>query len=102
MSWGLGGPASPEPVFVDQVRRAYANLKAILASSGASLDDVVDMMTFHTDPEARWETVMTMKADEIGLAPYPNWTAVVVTGLAGFEFEIMVIARIPETSRSAS
>ncbi|MFK8663153.1 RidA family protein, partial [Escherichia coli] len=28
--------------------------------------------------------------------PYPNWTAVGVTWLAGFDFEIKVIARIPE------
>ncbi|EBK2183629.1 endoribonuclease L-PSP [Salmonella enterica subsp. enterica serovar Newport] len=27
--------------------------------------------------------------------PYPNWTAVGVTWLAGFDFEIKVIARIP-------
>ncbi|HIA0206121.1 TPA: type II toxin-antitoxin system RelE/ParE family toxin [Salmonella enterica subsp. enterica] len=29
------------------------------------------------------------------LPPYPNWTAVGVTWLAGFDFEIKVIARIP-------
>ncbi|EFV8084834.1 RidA family protein, partial [Shigella dysenteriae] len=28
--------------------------------------------------------------------PYPTWTAVGVTWLAGFDFEIKVIARIPE------
>jgi enamine deaminase RidA (YjgF/YER057c/UK114 family) len=28
--------------------------------------------------------------------PYPNWTAVGVTWLAGFDFEIKVIARLPE------
>jgi enamine deaminase RidA (YjgF/YER057c/UK114 family) len=27
--------------------------------------------------------------------PYPNWTAVGVNWLAGFDFEIKVIARIP-------
>ncbi|EDM0761351.1 endoribonuclease L-PSP [Salmonella enterica] len=27
--------------------------------------------------------------------PYPNWTAIGVTWLAGFDFEIKVIARIP-------
>lgn len=92
---------SPEPVFADQVRRAYANLKAVLAAAGASLDDVIDVTTFHTDPEAQLETVMAVRADEIGPAPYPNWTAVGVTWLAGFDFEIKVIARISETARSA-
>ncbi|KQY89793.1 RidA family protein [Brevundimonas sp. Root1423] len=92
---------SPEPVFADQVRRAYANLKVILAAAGASLDDVVDVTTFHTDPGSQLETVMAVRADEIGPAPYPNWTAVGVTWLAGFDFEIKVIARIPEPRRKA-
>ncbi len=39
---------------------------------------------------------MTVRAEEIGEPPYPNWTAVGVTWLAGFHFEIKVIARIPE------
>ncbi|XUO86181.1 hypothetical protein RVM26_11130 [Halomonas sp. KM072] len=29
--------------------------------------------------------------------PYPNWMAVGVTWLAGFDFEIKVIARLPTT-----
>lgn len=28
--------------------------------------------------------------------PFPNWTAIGVTWLAGFDFEIKVIARIPD------
>ncbi|EKM0152140.1 RidA family protein, partial [Cronobacter dublinensis] len=32
--------------------------------------------------------------------PYPNWTAVGVTWLAGFDFEIKVIARIPDAPRA--
>jgi enamine deaminase RidA (YjgF/YER057c/UK114 family) len=30
--------------------------------------------------------------------PYPNWTAVGVNWLASFDFEIKVIARVPETA----
>jgi enamine deaminase RidA (YjgF/YER057c/UK114 family) len=86
---------SPEPVFEDQVRRAFVNLRAVLAAAGCGLEDLVDVTTFHTDPEAQLETVMKVRAEEIGAAPYPNWTAVGVTWLAGFDFEIKVIARIP-------
>jgi enamine deaminase RidA (YjgF/YER057c/UK114 family) len=86
---------SPEPVFEDQVRRAFANLKAVLAAAGCTLADVVDVTTFHTDPEAQVEAVMAVRAAEIGAPPYPNWTAVGVNWLAGFDFEIKVIARIP-------
>ena len=86
---------SPEPVLEDQVRRAFANLRAVLAAAGCTLDDVVDVTTFHTDPASQIETVMAVRAEEIGGPPYPNWTAVGVNWLAGFDFEIKVIARIP-------
>ncbi|MBW8726582.1 MAG: RidA family protein [Inquilinus limosus] len=86
---------SPEPVFEKQVRRAFANLRSVLAAAGCTLDDVVDVTTFHTDPEAQFETVMKVRSAEIGEPPFPNWTAVGVTWLAGFDFEIKAIARIP-------
>ncbi len=92
---GSRDDGSPEPIFEGQVRRAFANLKAILKAAGCTFDDVVDVTTFHTDPEAQLETVMAVRTAEIGEPPYPNWTAVGVTWLAGFDFEIKVIARIP-------
>jgi enamine deaminase RidA (YjgF/YER057c/UK114 family) len=39
---------------------------------------------------------MTVKAEVFPRAPYPNWTAIGVNWLAGFDFEIKVIARIPQ------
>lgn len=86
---------SPEPDFAAQVRLAFANLKATLAAGGCTLDDIVDVTTFHTDPERQFETIMAVKGEMFPRAPYPNWTAVGVTWLAGFDFEIKVIARIP-------
>ncbi|MFK5595872.1 RidA family protein [Methylobacterium sp. HMF5984] len=86
---------SPEPTFEAQVRRAFANLRTVLAAAGCTFDDVVDVTTFHTDPEAQFATIMAVRDAEIGAPPYPNWTAVGVTWLAGFDFEIKVIARIP-------
>ena len=86
---------SPEPDLEAQIRLAFENLKAVLAAAGASLSDLVDVTTFHTDPENQFATVMKVKAEVFPSAPYPNWTAVGVTWLAGFDFEIKVIARIP-------
>ena len=86
---------SPEPDFAAQVRRAFANLEATLAAAGCSFADLVDVTTFHTDPEAQFATIMEVKSEIFPKAPYPNWTAVGVTWLAGFDFEIKVIARIP-------
>jgi enamine deaminase RidA (YjgF/YER057c/UK114 family) len=86
---------TPEPTFEAQVQRAFDNLAAVLAAAGCTFDDVVDVTTFHTDPPAQLETVMAVRERVIGAPPYPNWTAVGVTWLAGFDFEIKVIARIP-------
>lgn len=86
---------SPEPVFEQQVQRAFDNLSAVLKAAGATLDDIVDITTFHTDPEAQFGTVLAVKEKTFGDPPYPNWTAVGVNWLAGFDFEIKVIARIP-------
>ena len=86
---------TPEPVFEDQVRRAFANLRAVLAAAGATFDDVIDVISFHTDPQTQFEKMMAIRAEEIGEPPYPTWTAVGVTWLAGFDFELKVVARIP-------
>lgn len=93
---GSRGDGSPEPVFEKQVELAFDNLAAVLRAAGCTLDDVVDVTTFHTDPAAQLETVMAVRQKVIGAPPYPNWTAVGVTWLAGFDFEIKVIARIPQ------
>jgi enamine deaminase RidA (YjgF/YER057c/UK114 family) len=96
---GSRADGSPEPAFEDQVRRAFGNLRAVLAAAGCSFDDVVDVTTFHTNPETQIDTVLSVRAQEIGDPPYPNWTAVGVNWLAGFDFEIKVIARIPAGGR---
>lgn len=86
---------TPEPEFEAQVRLAFENLKATLAAAGCGLDDIVDVTTFHTDPEQQFATVLAVKNEIFPRAPYPNWTALGVHWLAGFDFEIKVIARIP-------
>lgn len=86
---------SPEPDFEAQVRLAFSNLKEVLAAGGCTFDDVIDVTTFHTDPANQLETVLTVKDTEVGEPPYTTWTAVGVTWLSGFDFEIKVIARIP-------
>jgi enamine deaminase RidA (YjgF/YER057c/UK114 family) len=92
---GSRSDGSPEPDYEKQVQLAFDNLIAVLAAAGATLDDVVDVTTFHTDPANQFETMMAVKNRVFKEAPYPNWTAVGVNWLAGFDFEIKVIARIP-------
>ena len=81
---GSRADGSPEPELEDQVRLAFA--------------DVVDVTLFMVDAEASFERVWPVLLEHWGTAPYPTVTAVGVTWLAGFRFEIKVIARLPEGS----
>lgn len=92
---GSHADGTPEPDFEAQVELAFENLKATLAAAKCSFEDIVDVTTFHTDPENQFGTIMKVKQRIFGAPPYPNWTAVGVTWLAGFDFEIKVIARTP-------
>lgn len=89
---------SAEPDFKKQVTLAFENLKAVLAAAGCTFDDIIDVTTFHTDPENQFGDIMDVKNAIFSEAPYPNWTAVGVNWLAGFDFEIKVIARVPANS----
>ena len=99
VSGQVGGreDGSPEPDFAKQVQLAFDNLGEVLKAAGATFDDIVDLTTFHTDPETQFEVVMSVKDKVFPRKPYPNWTAVGVNWLAGFDFEIKVIARVPQT-----
>ncbi|EMS95853.1 hypothetical protein H009_20004 [Agrobacterium tumefaciens str. Cherry 2E-2-2] len=92
---GSRADGTPEPDFERQVRLAFENLKATLAAARCTFDDIVDITTFHTDPENQFGTIMAVKQEIFSQKPYPNWTAVGVNWLSGFDFEIKVIARIP-------
>lgn len=87
---------SPEPDFAAQVALAFDNLLVVLAAAGCTFDDVIDVTTFHTDPQAQLETVLSVRAQKLSSVVPPSWTAVGVNWLAGFDFEIKVIARLPQ------
>ncbi|MXO67198.1 RidA family protein [Altericroceibacterium endophyticum] len=92
---GSRADGSPEPDFAKQVQLAFDNLGAVLEAAGCGMQDIVDVTSFHTEPETQFDTMMEVKNRVFPEAPYPNWTAVGVTWLAGFDFEIKVIARCP-------
>lgn len=92
---GSRADGSPEPDYAKQVKLAFDNLNAVLKAAGASFDDVVEVISFHTDPERQFETFMAVRAQEIGAAPWPTWTAIGVNWLAGFDVELKVVARLP-------
>lgn len=88
---------SPEPDLDKQVQLAFRNLNAVLEAAGCTFDDVQDVTLFIVDPETKFERIWNTVVPEYwGQAPYPTVTAVGVTWLYGFEFEIKVIARLPK------
>ncbi|MFJ4195726.1 RidA family protein [Pseudomonas sp. NPDC089534] len=89
---------TPEPDLQAQVHRAFANLNAILAAAGCTFDDVIDVTVFIVDPEQKFEAIWKVVPEYWGQAPHPTLTAVGVTWLYGFDFEIKVIAKLPEAS----
>ncbi|GLR49628.1 RidA family protein [Shinella yambaruensis] len=92
---GSRSDGTPEPDFEQQVRLAFRNLKATLAAAGCTFDDIIDVTSFHTDPENQFGTILAVKQEIFDTRPYPNWTAIGVNWLAGFDFEIKVVARVP-------
>ena len=86
---------TPQQGLQDQVRQAFENLNAILAEAGCSFDNVVDVTVFMVNPESTFEDVWKVVPEYWGNAPYPTLTAVGVTWLYGFDFEIKVIAKLP-------
>ena len=87
---------SPEPDLENQVRLAFDNLNAILAAADCTFDDVIDVTVFMVDPESKFGRIWDVVPDYWGSAPHPTLTAVGVTWLYGFDFEIKVIAKLPD------
>ncbi|MFS2159311.1 RidA family protein [Pseudomonas sp. Pseusp122] len=90
---------SPEPDLVQQVRRAFTNLSAILIEADCTFDNVIDVTVFIVDPQTRFEQIWSVVQEFWGEAPHPTVTAVGVTWLYGFDFEIKVIAKLPEAEK---
>lgn len=97
---GSRSDGSPEPDFEKQVQLAFDNLEATLEAADCTFNDIIDVTTFHTDPEQQFGVIMAVKNRIFSEKPYPNWTAVGVNWLAGFDFEIKVIARIPDAGQA--
>lgn len=81
--------------YTEQAELAFQNLRAVLKAAGATLDDVVDLTSFHVDLPAQAADVVEVKNKYIN-SPYPSWTAVGVVSLAdpALKLEIKAVAVI--------
>ncbi len=63
-----------------QTRLAFAKLRAIVEAEGGTMDDVLDIMSFHTDPRTI-DAVLEVAREWLPAGRYPAWTAFGSTGL---------------------
>ena len=90
---GVDAQSRPGQGIAAQAELAFENLKAVLADAGASLGDVVELMTFHIDLKGDVAAFGAVK-DRYFPSHYPSWTAVGTTELAfdGLLVEIRAVA----------
>lgn len=88
------GSVEPDPE--KQLRLAFTNLSNVLKAAGCSFDDVVDFTLFIVDPEKVLPLMFKVKDEFWGDPPYPSLTAIGVTWLYGFQFELKATARLPD------
>jgi enamine deaminase RidA (YjgF/YER057c/UK114 family) len=88
---GLDASMRPGQGMAAQARLAFENLKTVLEAAGASLEDVVELTTFHLDLRGEMGDFTAAK-DAFFRDRYPAWTAVGVTQLAAPEFRIEIRA----------
>lgn len=77
-----------------QIVQAFENLQLVLAAAGASLADIVDLTTFHTDMRDL-PLFMTVRDRYLTTHPLPAWTAIgahMLGGTAGYIVEIKAVA----------
>jgi len=81
----------------DAYARAFDQLTGILQRAGVGWSDVVEVRSFHTDPNAQLEAMAKVKR-RYRAAPDPAWTAVGTSALLAKTgvTEIALIARVPE------
>lgn len=91
---GAREDGTPEPDLKTQIQLAFKNLQSVLEEAGGTFDNVIDLTMFLIDPEASMGMMLEAMRNAFPREPFPNVTAVGVNWLAGFQFEVKVIARV--------
>jgi enamine deaminase RidA (YjgF/YER057c/UK114 family) len=96
-----GIPAGGPGTYSDQVRRMFQRVEATLKLAGATMDDVVELNTFHANAKTTEEFGTEFQSflvvhKEFFKNHYPAWTAVGTTALLakGSPVEMRVVAMI--------
>ena len=83
------------PSLEEQLHVAFRRIKVLLEQAGASMDDIVELVSYHIDFPSGAATISAVK-DQYITRSYPAWTGVGVSSLLipGLLFEIKVVAVI--------
>ena len=88
---GLNEDGTIPATDAEQIRNAFERLQIVLEEAGSSLDDVVELVTYHVGIKNNLADCMAIKSEFIN-APYPAWTILEVAGLARPELVIEIKA----------
>lgn len=103
-----GIPASGDGTYEEKIRGMYRRAVELLTAAGATIDDVVELTTFHSEPEdsaafgAEFERYMSIHKEFFG-EHRPAWTAVGTTALlsstAPVEMRVIAVIGSGKASR---
>ena len=91
---GVDAEGRLPPDFRNQARNVFMTLEAILNESGATLDDVASLNSYHVgDLQSQLRELVDVEATRIR-PPHPIWTGIGVTqlGVPGALLEISAVA----------
>jgi len=79
-----------------QMVNAFDRLKIVLEAAGSSLDDIVELVSYHVGLQKHLGHFVEIKNRYIR-APFPTWTILEIAGLArpGLVIEIKAVAYSP-------
>lgn len=75
--------------FIEQCRYAYSKISKMLQMQGASMNDVVRIVTYATDPRY-FQDALKCRAEAFGNVPIPASTFLVVNSLAWLNMAIEI------------
>jgi enamine deaminase RidA (YjgF/YER057c/UK114 family) len=103
-----GIPAGGERAYEEKIRRMYQRAAELLEAAGATIDDVVELTTFHREPRdspafhAEFDRYMPIHREFFGVHR-PAWTAVGTTPLlsptAPVEMRVIAVIGSGKASR---
>jgi enamine deaminase RidA (YjgF/YER057c/UK114 family) len=94
---GLNSDGSMPANDEGQIVNAFDRLKIVLEEAGASLDDIVELVSYHVGLQNHLGKFVEIKSRYIR-EPYPTWTILEIAGLArpGLVIEIKAVAYAPK------